>query len=278
MYGACKRRQATPLALWHMLRTLDESGKGWIERDLAREYSLTIWSRDKFYRALREAKKLGIVHDGWWGNRKVIRMASLLRTAQSMKVTHLGYRAVFIDLEDLRTAATFKRAMFSAFHTGRSRKPRSPISRKTITDITGLPRRTQRRYEKESGVITAQRNWKLTGLAPEGLEWARDNWHGACRVIAGQVVIPKPNSYVSSLARSGRRTVREVNKHLRDGLSTKSDGRHLRMYFEDGAQAERAGRKDRGIQGVPTGLQSKHKGRFVKVDETIGRHGLWIEA
>ena len=162
--------RATEGRLWLLLRVLDTPGQGWVRKETA-----VIWLTDPdsplylcHERYLRILLKRG---DGlFWiwqkGKNGRIWLRSDVKVAAGLGLKRVGRTAVAISPTDLLKPLSHVRATFYAiFHASRidgkesssfspSCQPQtgSPISRDTLTDLSGVSRHTQYRYEQQAGI------------------------------------------------------------------------------------------------------------------------------
>jgi hypothetical protein len=277
---ATRKGHAAPLAVWHLARALDTRGAGRVLLGDLRGEGMKLWSRSKTYSAIREAARLGLVavvtrrRDG----ARVVTLRSLAHVAKVFNIADLGARPVLARVSALRTAATFKAAVFSAFHAGRKGDTARPISRQTLQTLTGIGRRTQARYERRNndrhnGQVRRRANFAVLAQGPEALPGARENVHGACYTYGGAVVRPMPNSYTSTLATVSGSKLRKMN--LKGGLVDSGAGQHkARVFFPDAKSARKAASREQE-QGKPTGLQPAVSQRFYRDRLAYRGAGVW---
>jgi hypothetical protein len=282
--AAMQKQTAGALALWYMARSLDSRGAGVIDEQDLKECALEIWSRDKFYRAYRRARELGMMVNGTRrrDGQKITVLRSLATVARLMGAWSLGAAPVVIRLSALRTVGTFKAALFAAWHAGRDSNGR-PISRETITGIVGISAPTQRRYEKQhnarrDGQITPQRNFLMTGLKTDSLTYARENLHPGCYLYGSYVVRPLPNTYSSTLKRASHRTAHKVNSGLkRDLLNLSGDGqrRPKRLFYDNADIAKQATKRSRREErGKPSAFVDNRLAMYQERSSFRGA-GIW---
>lgn len=95
-----------------------------------------------------------------------------------------------------------------------------PISRRCLSDLFAINRRTQARYEKRhnknrAGKLKRRINFQiLHGLYSRHLRGARENIHSACFMWGDKVAKPLPNSYQSGL-KTSRGRLKKANRSLR---------------------------------------------------------------
>lgn len=220
--SAKRKGYSGALALWTLARAIDAQGSGRITAAELRQAAIDElgWSRAKFQRGYRDALSSGLITK----QRTHLYLTGLVRTAQLLQIDSLGHLFVDVPAKVLKSSQTFRAALWAAFHTGRPTQPRkklsAPISRATLTELSGVGRKTQARYERRHnasrvGQIKKQTNYQiLHGLKESDLRGARENIHPACFMYYGQVAKPMPNSY-KSLVQSGRGRLKKANRALR---------------------------------------------------------------
>jgi hypothetical protein len=276
---ATRKGHAAPLAVWHLARALDLAGAGRVELEDLRAEGMKLWSRSKTYSAIREAARLGMValvnrrSDG----ARVVALRGLEYVARLFNVSDVGARPVLARVSALRTAGTFKAAVFSAFHAGRKGATTRPISRETLQTLTGIGRRTQSRYEarnngRRNGQVKRRANFAVLGPW-QALEAAREDVHGACYLYGGAAVRPLPNSYRSTAELASGSRLRKINRALGDPGGSGA-GKHTRVYFDDAESARKAANREQQ-QGRPTALQPAIFQRFYKDRLAYGGAGVW---
>ena len=235
---ATRRGHAAPLAAWHLARAMDEPGAGRVMLDDLRAAGMKLWSRSKCYSAIREAARLGLVDlvarrsDG----ARVVRLRSLARVAEIFNIADVGARPVLARVSALKTAGTFRAAVFCAVHAGRQGDTARPISRATLQDLTGIGRRTQTRYERRNndrrnGQVYRRPNFAVLGYGPDALRAIRDTTYPGAYLYGGAVVRPLPNSYSSTLTVASGSKLRKVNRTLMGGLVVGGAGQHTRAVL-----------------------------------------------
>jgi len=145
--------------IWLLLRHLDGDGRGWLrieviqEKLTARDSELRLCGRRQLRNLLQQGK--GIF---WERDRDRVWLKSAAKVAMALGVERLSGRAVSLPVETLLGGIGQVRAHFYAsFHSGRTGlgfKPQGrPISRDRLEQITGVPARTQRDYDRAAGVV-----------------------------------------------------------------------------------------------------------------------------
>ena len=152
-----KHELAAPGRIYLLLKAMDKDGRGWlyvndVRQRLTRKASP--W-RVCGWRRLRQIFQQG--RGVMWerdGNGRIW-LYSPARIAQALDCGRLRGKPVLIPIPALLGGIQEARAHFYAsFHSGRRRN--NPISRETVTAVTGATDVTQRTYEKVAGVKTQQ--------------------------------------------------------------------------------------------------------------------------
>ena len=272
--GAKRARRWTPvmaLAVWQLVRHLDTPGTGRVHLAALRAAALALWTRDSFYRHLRDAESIGLVHvttrkrDGI----EVIEARGIVRVAELLELPSVGARKVSIPLASLKSAKSFKRALWAAWHAGRSHNTGAPVTRTTLQKLSGMAPSTQRAYERTTpnaagGLATdATQNTVIlaTDATPGALAAAREFVHGGCYIDRHTRALLRPigNTFETSLTAGSRSRARKVNRLLshRPGALL-PPGSPKRLFFVDPAKAERAARGERAedVPLAPTGQRA----------------------
>lgn len=268
-----KQEQAAAGRVWLLCRYLDSDGRGWLPVEALRhaltrrkaeggrwkaENSSCILHPSSFpvlgWRRLRQI--LGQGKGIFWERDDAGRLwvFGAARVAATLGVARLQNRPILLPIAELTGTMGQVRALFyAAFHAGRPEG--QPISRATITAVTGVPARTQFHYE-ETARIRRQRNFTI------GAGWGRASAendayqhgnavfqfidyrgrHGKC----GQTYAARqlPNSYTSTLQACTRGRQRKVNARLADlvtwGAGERPKTVFTRRFWRSGKAAIRA--------------------------------------
>ncbi len=168
-----KGRQEKGYAIWLLARTLDQAGRGRVDREALAELAERAGlSRKRWTRWLQDAVRSAFVSVG---RRGFVRLASLERVCLQLRVEGLPGLPVETPAT-LDKIGRWRAQLWAAWHAGRSRQPDVPIARATMQRITGLPARTQRVYEQRARVRRRQNLAIDTAhpLTPEAAEaWVR---------------------------------------------------------------------------------------------------------
>jgi hypothetical protein len=252
-----RKKQAACSRLWLLLRAVDTNGRGAISLDQARQ-TFTDKESTLHFCGQRQLRNLISAGTGlfWDFDGKQIWLRSAVRVARALGVSHFHGQEVAIPISALGGGIGAVRAnLFASFHSGRNSKP---IARQTLAKKSGIAPRTQRRYDRLSGV-SKQANYalgpKLGSKEAQEQAWqqgpASFAWREArkgrddqeVRFLAWQL----PNSYHGPHARLGRGRQKRQNKALADLLNKGTAGNDHRLYdglysryFADARAASRA--------------------------------------
>ena len=266
---ALEQGQAAQLRLWLALRHLDPRGRGWLRLAAIKDQLLDLMDV-KTWRRLRQI--LGGGDGVWWercGERIWLRGAA--RVAAGLGLARLDGRPIALPVQALSNIGEFKAAVYAAWHGGR--KSENPISRQAIKELTGIPERTQRHYDRLSGTkritnyATGERNNEQTaeraawehGRAAfvltdyKGKQGRKGGRYNAWRL---------PNSYQIKLERANKGRQRKINAKLAADLVTNgargNGGSGIdRLFHPDGKQAARAAQRQPGQDAFWPTFQGK---------------------
>lgn len=226
-----KQKEAAAGRLWLLLRALDGQGRGWVEAAVAR---VTFCGEDSAWRFCSARRLRGLLAGGdgrfWELANGRIWLRSMARVARMLGLRRLDGRTVALPTPDLLGGIAAVRAqLYAAFHSGRRA---GPIARQTIARRSGVAPRTQRRYDRLSGV-ERKANFacgpRLDSEAAQEAAWRRGPAAFVCRerrrgregrFLAWQL----PNSYHGPHARMGRGRQKRHQKALADLLTQGTAG------------------------------------------------------
>lgn len=223
------------LRLWCLARAVDDQGRGQVRiSDLAaaaRRHGIKGFSRACISRLTRQG-------DGTFWNiferdgERWISLVGLARVALALGVDRLAGRPVVVPfpqkLQEFRAWLTY--AGFSDSEGEYS----NPISRQTLTKITGKTDRTQRNYARALGKNLDSH----TNAAQTGQTWRRgdDIPEGYFPDYVGgnlELLRVLPSSFRLNVAPAARGMCRKVNRWLRHALDTAARAKHERLFYHD---------------------------------------------
>ena len=221
------------LVVWYLLRYLDKPGSGRVrlERLAAFVKSKRLWSQTNLERRLARGEgHFWTVHTTWHG--QTIRYKSLQALCETFGVIPCA-DPMPMPLSALGRLGRCRAHLYAAWITGRQ------LGRAKITEITGAPAGSQRRYEKLAGV-TVEKNISVRAYQ-EGDQLAPGRW--VARSRTGQLLynVRMVNRYTTQLEAFARGQLRKVRRNLR-GLE--KAGPIGRLYFQSTWQASKS--KTRG--------------------------------
>ena len=236
--------------LWLLLRTLDQVGKGSLRIVVIqnlftnKDSSLYLCGR----RQLRNLLKQG---EGpfWQRDGERMWLRGMAKVAARLGVARLSSRPVNLPVSVLLGGVGDVKAHFYAsFHSGRRQ---APISRETLTEVTGVSARTQLRYEGQVGVSKRHNlavGERLTAARLEERAWARGTAVFTFTDYLGRqgparqqyIAWHLPNSYSGPHAPARRGRMRKINRELTDLVNTQARGNGgERLFYADGGSAAR---------------------------------------
>lgn len=226
---ALRQKYSGAWRAWIMMRHLDVSGSGVVKDDEARAFaaSLGIPAR-RWKRWMQEAlseeflKKITRHRDG--RVEIVYQLVGVGRIARPLGCTTVGSRPVDIpvDLLIVEDCIAYVWAAFLA-----TLPPDRPISRAAMRDITGIPERSQLRYEAECNIRVTP-NYAVTTLPEEYLPGVQEFEIGHAFILrdpdTGKRVVAwrLPNSYLvltPGIRTRRRGSTSRINRELKHSLS-----------------------------------------------------------
>ncbi len=266
--GMFQRELTAAGRIWLLLRHLDSNGRGWLDMAAVRAQLTgkeSPW-RVCGWRQLRNLLAEGegvfwVREDGRQVNNGRIWLRSTKHVALALQVPRLALPPVALPVSVLTLPIGQVRAhLYAAFHSSRAGKtptgqPAAPIARDTISSLTHVIPRTQRRYEKAARVHTSH-NFAIGGKASEtALEEAA--WqHGQAtfrlndkkgaqgktnqQYIAWQL----PNSYTGPHRLQPKGQQKRINQALSDlfmqGMTGNGQGHKEKRFYGHGRAAAQA--------------------------------------
>jgi hypothetical protein len=221
--------------VWLLLRHIDTEGRGWIELSQARH---TLTKKESPLRVCGWRQLRNLMRQGqgvfWQRDSTRIWLHSVANVAAALEVPRLTGQPVAIPVSALLEGVGSVRAYFYAtFHSQHSAD--KPISRETIKRISSVPTRTQRIYERRSG-IKAFANYAIgpiwTNQANREQSWRRGHAtfglidHHGDHGKPGQKYVAwrLPNHYSGSLRRTSQGRKKHLNHSLKDLVKKRAQG------------------------------------------------------
>ncbi|MFQ5433675.1 MAG: hypothetical protein ACE5FD_02260 [Anaerolineae bacterium] len=253
--GMLRVEQAAAGRIWLLLRYLDEVGQGWLRVAIIRKNLTANHSPIRVcgWRQLRNLLRQG---DGifWTRDKTRIWLKSAANVAAALGVERLTGKPVTVPVRVLTGSIGQVRAhLYAGFHSGRCQEDRrQPIARETLTELTGVGRRTQIVYEALTG-LSVQHNYAIAEqYSPETAE--KHAWHQGQATFVFQdshgtqgrpgrsyIAWQLPNSYGSCHPHAPEGRQRRINRKLTDlvikGVPGNSRKRLDTRYYPDGKQA-----------------------------------------
>jgi hypothetical protein len=223
--------QAAAGRIWLLLRHLDVKGGGWLPLDLAKE-RLTKKDADFYVCGQRQLRNLLRQGEGifWERDKERLWLKSAAKVALALGVRRIGGRPVALPVTILLSGIGEVRAHFYAsFHSGRlgaeEQAPSAPISRKTLSQVTGVPERSQRYYERKAGIhvrvnIAVGESWTVDNFQERAWRHGRATFkyhdHRAKFGPAGQSYVAwrLPNSYGGCHQQCAKGRQKKINQQI----------------------------------------------------------------
>ncbi len=287
-----KQEQVACGRVWLLLRHLDEAGRGWVAPDVARQ-ALMRSDSPLYLCGERQLRKLLAQGDGvfWQRDEEHIWLVGLVRVAAALGVEKLSGKPVALPLARLLGPMGEVRAhLYASFHSSRTRTERngstsSPMSRATLTDLSGVSPRTQQSYERKADV-TVKRNLAV-GSAVGAVCAQEQAWHHGKALFpftdfrgrqgkVGQTyhAWQLPNNYFGPHAHLSRGRVRHHNRQLAD-LRHKGDAGNgqkvemVRRFFGNGSEAEKGWRRCGRVPVYWPGKKGRGVGLWWVMEEPV---------
>ncbi|MEM7334666.1 MAG: hypothetical protein AAF490_21500 [Chloroflexota bacterium] len=254
---AIQLKQVPHYQVWLSCRLLDESGKGWLDMRALR-HRLTEASSP--YRLFGWRRLRQVLHQGngrfwvWNTHQGRLWFYGATKVGQNLQCSKLAGAPVYLPLAALTQGiGYFKAHLYTAWHSGRQSS--NPISRQTLRELTAVPERTQRCYEKQTKVKITPNLAIGAAYTPENIE--QQSWQRGGAVFkfldkngrfgkkdATYLAWQLPNSYVGPHEQAAHGQQRQINHNLTDlvhkGAQGNGEIKIERTYFDHGKDASKA--------------------------------------
>ncbi len=260
--GILRAEQTGPARVWYLLRHLDPNGCGWVEETVVRRHLTERNSPLRLcgQRQLRNLLKQG---DGLFWERRNGRiwLRSLVKLAVALDVGRLQARPVAVPLTHFTAGmGEFRAHLYATFHSGRgnTKEVATPIARETLANLSYVPPRTQRLYERKAGVKKVHNfaiGSKVTTKTAQETGWQKGHalflftdHHGRHGAVGSTYLAWQlPNSYQGPHIQQQNGRQKRLNKAIADLLPIGMTGnggseietRRQRRYCPDGKVAAR---------------------------------------
>jgi hypothetical protein len=245
-----------PGRIWLLLGHLDSQGRGWLSLDTVRGQLTGKTSRLRVcgWRRLRQLLRQG--EGVFWTRDMVGRIwiRGAAKVAVTLSCTRLKGLPAAIPLGALLGGIRKVRAhLYASFYSGR--RDQTPITRNVLRELTNVPGRTQRAYEKVANV-RPRRNIAIGQKFDEEVVKEQVWQHGRAVFqfldTQGKQGAPgrkyfawhMPNSYQGPHSQCPKGRQKKINRKLRDlvtkGMRGNGRGRVERIFWPHGAAAGRA--------------------------------------
>ncbi len=142
--------------VWLLCRLLDAAGRGWLDVEAIREAltgkesPLKVCGWRRLRQILAEGKGIFWERD----DQGRLWLYSQVRVSTALGIDYFQHNPVLLTVEQLtEKIGQVKAHFYAAFHSSRVHSEKAnPISRETLTELTGLSARTQQRYDEQVGI------------------------------------------------------------------------------------------------------------------------------
>ena len=254
-----KEKLEAPGRVWLLLRAIDSQGRGWLVLEDVRHL---LTAKDSAWRICGWRRLRQLLHQGedvFWERDKKDRLwlKGAHRIAYTLNSGRLKGFPVELPVGELLSGIQATRAAFYAsFHGGRDQKP---ISRQTLTEVTGIAERTQRSYDRVARVrrqLNIAVGERYTQEKAQERAWTQGR--GVFRFVDTNglqgrerqeyIAWHLPNSYAVHYHHRSRGMRKRLNRKLADllkkGIAGNSEDAVKKVFFPTGALAARAYNRD----------------------------------
>jgi len=247
-----KQSLEAPGRVYFLLRSIDNQGRGWLAIDDIRRLLTQKGSPWRIcgWRRLRQLFKQG---EGiFWqrDNQDRLWLKGVHKIAYALDCDRLTGFPIRLPISSLLGGIQAVRgAFYAAFHSGRAS---SPISRQTLHELSGVPERTQRSYDRAARVkrqtnLAIGERYSKEKLEERAWQQGRAVFHFIDtrglqgRAQAEYLAWRLPNSYTGPFERRSRANRKRVNRKLADlvkkGIPGTSEPKVERFFWPNGALA-----------------------------------------
>lgn len=238
--AALKLHKDREYRVWVLARALDAAGSSGVKIADLQAFIRQEEIRGLSPRTLTKALKRG---EGifWTMDGERLWLRGMWPVSKALGITRLTHAPALIGCDWAQTLKTFRAACYAArFPAGDNYS--APISRKTLSKLTGRTARTQRNYDKAAGV-EKKKNYKATGKSWRKGDTNIPDGH-TVDYVQGKLELLRwmPNSYRAPLLpKAPRGMVYRVNKQMRGDLfrSGEEHSKRDKLYYTSDKSAAR---------------------------------------
>jgi hypothetical protein len=275
-----KQNLEAPGRVYFLLRSIDTHGRGWLEIADIRQMLTAKDSPWRIcgWRRLRQLLKLG--EDIFWqrDSKDRLWLKGAHKIAYALDCGRLLGFPIRLPISSLLGGIQAVRGSFyAAFHSGRAS---NPISRHTLCELSGVPERTQRSYDRvarvqrQANIAIGERYSKET-IEARAWQQGRAVFHFIdSRGLQGKpqaeyLAWHLPNSYTGPHERRSRANRKRVNRKLADlvkkGIPGTSEQKVEQLFWPNGAQAAKGYSRDPQRDAYWLPHQSSQSGQLWRV-------------
>ncbi len=254
---AIQQKTVPHYQVWLSCRLLDGQGQGWLDMKAIR-HQLT--APESPYRLFGWRRLRQLLHQGngrfwtWSQHQNRLWLYGAAKIGQHLGCSKLTGVPVYLPLSALTQGiGHFKAHLYTAYHSGR--QVNNPISRQTLEQLTAVPERTQRHYEKQTRIKVKPNLAIGAAYSPENIE--QQSWQRGGAVFkfsdkngrfgkkaATYLAWQLPNSYIGPHKQAAYGQQRQINHQLtdlvREGAQGNGENKIVRTYFDHGKDAYKA--------------------------------------
>ena len=258
-FGLLGEAQVAAGRLWLLLQVVDGQGRGWIAEKQARSVFTGKRGALRFC-GVRQLRNLLAQGEGvfWQRENGRIWLRSMAKVAFALGIARLKMRPVAVPVRVLtQNIGTVRAHLYATFHSSRTQqKAKKPIARTTVSGLTQVQPRTQRRYERQAGVkrqaqfaiggqATAEnlqvRGWEQGQAVFQFKDFKGKQGQSGKNYVAWQL----PNSYVGPHAQQPKGRQKRINRALTDLFMQGMTGNGqcssvARRFFDNGRLAAKS--------------------------------------
>lgn len=286
--GMLRQKKETTGRIWLLLRYLDKKGCGKIRID---EIRMWLCDKDSVYHLCGWRQMRHLLGEGngifWERSAEFLWLRSVAKVAYALTVEQLQGHPVALPINVLLGKIGEVRAhLYASFHSGRQRTELSaPIARETLQRLSGVGRRSQRKYEQQVGLHT-QTNFAVGKPVSEDnaqeMAWLKGKALFRLTDYKGKQGVKGrsywawqlPNSYDRIHTQKNKGQQKRINQKLADlfdkGMMGNGESKIVKRYFADGKRAVQAwGHQNTNEVFWPENLKLPQNGRCWHVLEQL---------
>jgi len=268
--AAKEQRLDSPQRLWWLARAIDD-GSGRVSHQALmnkaeQHITKSLRSRQVLLKTCKEQGWLKACQakDGthWYIIHSLERMAIQFKTELTTPA--------IVSAMELKSIGKWRVACWDATMGGRKGHKSRPVSRKVLERLTGVDRRSQQRYEKQSNRIKSQKNIAVSYVSKTLVDGIREHKGKPAFAFGEHVAWQIPSSYSVDIDVAPRGMTLDINRKLRHSNllhNNLRDTKNERLYYDKKGVGERVMRQNKHPKAVyeATGRRTGHRDSPKKV-------------